>query len=278
VQPLTPVSNEQPLPLTTESASTPTTIPPTTVSREAVPPPEHVLFIGDSTVSWGLIDQHLEKMAAVSDPPLRLDTRTSIYGGGSLEIQWDTGLALKEVRKGGWDAVVLQENSGVIGDDHTDDFYEYAHRFDQEVKGTDAYTVLLMDWEYPRGDWDDTDKIVDAHRRIAEELGAKVAPVGLAWKRAVEERPDLNLYDYDNIHSNNLGTYLTLVVIYATLFDLSPIGQEYRLEDFVPHPDTVPSSSKEMAQQMRDELFVADEDAEFLQRIAWETIQEWLAY
>ena len=32
-----------------------------------------------------------------------------------------------------------------------------------------------------------------AHRDIAKELGADIAPVDLAWQRALEERPDLAL-------------------------------------------------------------------------------------
>ena len=71
------------------------------------------------------------------------------------------------------------------------------------------------------------DEIANAHWGIAKELGIKVAPVGLAWKKAKEIRPDLDMYDSDREHPSLYGTYLGVCVIYSTIFEKSPIGHPY---------------------------------------------------
>ena len=66
-----------------------------------------------------------------------------------------------------------------------------------------------------------------------------MAPVGLVWERAIEERPDLELFDWDRVHPNIVGTYLTTSVLYATIFKRSPIGLSYRPVDILPNSDLV---------------------------------------
>ena len=41
-------------------------------------------------------------------------------------------------------------------------------------------------------------EVAQVYDKIGTELGVKVAPVGLAWQRSIEERPSLDLYDRDN--------------------------------------------------------------------------------
>jgi len=64
---------------------------------------------------------------------------------------------------------------------------------------------------------------------MAEQNGSTVAPVGLAWKQAMDNDPDslINLYSTDNSHPSIAGTYLTACVMYATIFQKSPLGSGY---------------------------------------------------
>jgi hypothetical protein len=68
------------------------------------------------------------------------------------------------------------------------------------------------------------EEIVQAHRDLATELGAGVAPVGLAWQRAMEERPEMDLYNAGGIYPSIYGTYLASNVVYATVFGKNPSG------------------------------------------------------
>ena len=94
-----------------------------------------------------------------------------------------------------------------------------------------------------------TEGLSDAYNHIGAELSAKVAPAGLAWAKAVRERPDIVLYRADNSHPSGHGTYLAACVLYSTLTGREPKGLY----------------SGGLANVTR-------ENAEFLQKIAWETV------
>ena len=70
------------------------------------------------------------------------------------------------------------------------------------------------------------------------------------------ERPELDLYRLDGIHPSIHGTYLAIDVVYATVFGKRPIG---------------------LAHLPRVIGGMSEEDADFLQRIVWETVQEYQA-
>jgi hypothetical protein len=173
--------------------------------------------------------------------------------GFTLKKMWDYPTARKLIGEGAYDVVVLQED---IPETLVDTFHEYARKFNAEIKEAGAEPVLFMAWSYERLGRTTMEEIDQAHRDIATELGIEVAPVGLAWQRAMEERPGLDMYDLDREHPSIYGTYLAINVVYATVFGESPIGLAY-----------LPSESGG----------VTEEEAAFLQRIAWETVQEYHA-
>ena len=113
--------------------------------------------------------------------------------------------------------------------------------------------MLFMAWGYERLGWITMEEIAQAHRDIATELGVDVAPVGLAWQRAMKERPELDMYIADREHPSVYGTYLAVNVVYATVFGESPAGLAYR-----------PSG-------------ISEDETAFLQRIAWETVRDFFA-
>jgi hypothetical protein len=235
--------------------------------------PSRILFIGDHNASW--LDQHLKNLAASADPPLVIETSGVTGGGMSLEEHWQL-LGLKAVREGNWDVVVL--NQDVVHHwSEMDKFYEYAGKFDQEIKQIGAQTVLYMPQEWWKNKMDPpltTEDYVEVYGRLGAELGDKVAPAALAWQRSMQERPDLELYTRDGIYGNLHGTYLTLCVLYATIFERSPVGLAYHYD--------VPAGSVEFIMRrqrnyMEDWKTITDDEAAFLERIAWETVQEYNA-
>ena len=107
-----------------------------------------------------------------------------------------------------------------------------------------------MTWPGAVDDWSTIDDVVEAHRQIAQETGAPVAPAALAFEQALAQRPDLVLIGPDRVHATWTGAYLAAATVYATLFERSPEGLSY--------------------------AFGLDADtAAFLQRVAWETVTEW---
>jgi hypothetical protein len=180
-----------------------------------------LLFIGNSyTYVNGGIDKQLEGLALSSG------TARIAVGGYTLEQHWKDGNALQTIRDGGWKYVILQEQSQTPIFDRSK-FDEFATAFDKEIKRSGAKTILLMTWERPdsRGSGVTTANVAAAYRVLGSELGAKVAPVGLAFARSLRERPDLLLYSQDG-HPTIYGTYLAACVLYRTIF-ASPVGNPY---------------------------------------------------
>jgi len=111
--------------------------------------------------------------------------------------------------------------------------------------------MFYMTWPYERLNWISLEEIADAHRDISIELDASVAPVGVAFDRSLRERADLSMLGRDREHQSIHGMYIAACVVYTSLFGVSPEGLAY-----------APGG-------------VSAEEAAFLQRIAWESIQEW---
>lgn len=209
--------------------------------------PIRVLFIGDSfTVGIG---DFMEKLASSAEPPLIVEGKELTHPGMTLEGHWLTVQTVPTIQAGGWTAVVLQEDLSLEGIDLTT-FHEYARNFDAEIEQVGAETILYMPWEYSRDNPMRIEQIASAYREIGTELGVEVAPVGLAWDRAVAQRPELQLYEGDGAHAGTSGQYLTLAVLYATIFDVSPVG-------LVGPPE------------------MSEEDIVFLQNLAWESVMEY---
>lgn len=182
---------------------------------------KNILLIGNSYTDFnGGLDKQLEGLYPDS-------TITRIAPGGyALENHWN-GDALRTIRKGGWNYVVLQEQSQMPVTDQSK-FYEFAGRFDAEIRKSGATTILLMTWERPDSVryGVTTANLAASYNYLGTQLGVKVAPAGLAFARSLRARPDLALYNPDG-HPTTYGTYLAACVIYATIFNTSPVGNPY---------------------------------------------------
>jgi hypothetical protein len=214
--------------------------------------PTHVLFIGNShTERFGGMDWLVGNLVAAEDPPRTFDGDRQTASGVTLEYHYQNG-AIERIREGDWDVVVLQEYLPGIATRTAEPFHEYARLLDAEIRASGAKTVLYMTWPQGRYDWADLQDFIDAYRSVSAEIGAPVAPVGVAMENARAERPDIALIDADDVHATWQGAYLAAATIYATLFERSPEGLPYTFG-------------------------ISEVDAAFLQRIAWETVTAWQA-
>lgn len=222
----------------------PVTLFPAAAAQQA---PTRILFVGNSLTFWndGLY-LHLERLAASGRPPVAVTTGRSVVPGAFLKSLWARPEPRQAIAAGRYDVVVLQED---LPETKVEDFREHARLFVTEARKAGARPVLLMAWAYERLGWITMDEIARAHRSAAAELKVDVAPVGLAWQRASELRPDLNLYAPDREHPSIHGTYLATAVVYATVLERNPTGLSY-----------TPAG-------------VSATDAQFLQNVAWETVQ-----
>jgi hypothetical protein len=214
--------------------------------------PDKILFVGNSfTYFHNGVENHVRKLAASATPPRVIQTNSTTKGGATLKIQYGRSVVREMIRKGDYDVVILQEDIPELTEYSVEPFFEHARLFDKEIRNTGAKTTFFMTWPYERLNWITLEGIVAAHRDISKALNASVAPVGIAFQHAQSERPDLDMLGGDKEHESIHGTYLAACVIYASLFRESPQGLTY-----------TPTG-------------VSTEEAAFLQRIAWKTVQEW---
>lgn len=232
-----------------------------------------VLFLGNSYTYYNNLPRLVEEFAAAAGR--KIETRMIAPGGASLADHHANAKALKAIRSGGWDFVVLQEQSAlgavylVNGEPRVanpDAFLAAARQLDAEIRRAGAKTVLFHTW--PRRDAPDSDRaMLDyAYMQIARELNAAVAPVGLAWQQARAEVAGASLYAEDGSHPSRTGSYLAAAVIAATLTGASPAGAPARISGAPVNPATGALTTGSSA-------VLVDLPARFageLQRIAWQ--------
>lgn len=212
-------------------------------SHSAAPPTTpaaHILFIGNSYTYYnGGIDAMLHGLAP------SITTAAVTVGGYTLEKHWDSGQALAEINQGGWTFVVLQEQSQtpVLA---PQTFDQYVRGFDQEIRRTGAKTVLLMTWQRPDSVaiGVTTSGLAAAYEQAGKDVGALVAPAGLAFATALDQRPRVALTSPDG-HPTVEGTYLAACVLYGALFHRSPVGNPF---------GSIPSDEKIFLQHMAAEM------------------------
>ncbi len=167
----------------------------------------HVLFIGNSFVYFHNMPAMLEAISSNSTG-LRVVTKMVASGGARLEDNWQEGPALSAIRKGGWDYVVLNEQSA-LGDllivnqqvqiADPAHFWKYANLFDEEIRKIGANTVILMTWKDKEAPIRSQQALDFAFVRFARTKSAVVAPVSLAWQRIRESEPSVVSRKYAHI-------------------------------------------------------------------------------
>jgi hypothetical protein len=240
----------------------------------ARPVKTRVLFIGNSYTYFNNLPQMISGLAISSREHYEMETEMVTVGGATLKRHWEEGKALEAIKRGDWNYVVLQEQStlGVgpvvngipqIADPKT--FHEYARLFDAEIKKVGARTIFYLTWARQNAP-ESQAALTDAYQKIAKELNAIVAPVGLAWESALKKNPRLTLHIQDKSHPTPMGSYLAACVFYAAIYGKTPVGL----------PARVNGNQTDLSGKIKDgpaaELVAVDlADAKLLQQIAWET-------
>jgi hypothetical protein len=202
-----------------------------------------VLFIGNSHTYFNNLPHMFAFLSESGGYPVAVDSNTP--PGYALENHCTNAITLAKISQGGWDYVVLQENSlyTVI------DYYRYGSMYpsaiylDSLIALQGCQTALFMTWGWRGGGQRDLnghysapfadyfemqDTMTVTYSRLADSLSATLVPAGNAWARAMHTDTTLDLWNQtDNYHPNLMGSYLAACVFYAVFFHQSPIGLSY---------------------------------------------------
>jgi hypothetical protein len=182
----------------------------------------NMLFIGNSFTQRNNVPGLLAEMAAARD--LSVKHELISMGGASLRNHWNAGRAAKAIESGGYDYVVLQEQS-TLPVKNAKRMAENVRLFDELIKRAGAKTVLYMTWAR-RHTPEAQLAITDAYNTIGDELGAIVVPVGVAWQSFIAQHDKPVLHDRDQSHPTLAGSYLAACVFLVTLLKHNPVGVE----------------------------------------------------
>lgn len=199
------------------------------------PEPVRVLFVGNSLTFYNDMPG---MFAALADSGgHQVQVAQSAFPGYSLARHSVDDRTTAKLEEQSWDYVILQEQSAlpIIPGERDQSVVPAALKLDGAIREQGAETVLFLTWAYrdgyPQGGHDGYEAMQaalrDSYVGIAGELGASLAPVGAAWQQALEQDPELSLWEPDGIHPNAEGSYLAAAVFYAALFDESPAGLPY---------------------------------------------------
>jgi len=201
-----------------------------------------VLFVGNSYTYVNDLPLLFKKLSASGGKIVYTDM--SAPGGYTLEGHTTEPATLEKLNAGGWNYAVLQEQSQYP----TIDFYRYnsmypsAKKLDSIIHYVNANTVFYMTWGRKFGGeqcinnycspvfidfFHMQDSLRSAYNEIAAILSAKVAPVGLGWKEALLQNPNVDLWQMDYSHPTLQGSYLGACIFYVTIFNQSPVGLNY---------------------------------------------------
>src|SRR5687768_10694653 len=145
-------------------------------SRAAKPPRKsalNVLFIGNSFTARNDLLGLIARLAAAAGH--RFDSRLISAGGASLRTHWNAGTAARAIEEGGYDYVVLQEQS-TLPIKNAKRMHENVRLFDAAIKAAGSKTVLYMTWARKNAA-ESQRPITDAYELIGREIGATVVPV-----------------------------------------------------------------------------------------------------
>jgi hypothetical protein len=201
-----------------------------------------LLFIGNSHTYYNNLPHLFANLAQSGGYPVVVDSNTP--PGYTLEGHCSNPITLSKIAQGGWDYVILQEQSlyPVI------DFYRYgsmypaARHLDSLISSVGARTALYMTWGWRGGGQHDVnghysipfvdyfqmqDTLTAAYVMLADQLSALLLPAGCAWARAMRTDTTLDLWQPDNYHPKLEGSYIAACVFYATFFHQTPLGLTY---------------------------------------------------
>lgn len=193
----------------------------------------NILWIGNSFTFFNDVPALVCEIAAQQRVTVR--NTTVLKGGEKLAGHLANPELVKNLEKGGWDYIIMQEYSS--GPAYSaryvmDNIYPAAAAIDSiaHVYSPEVETVFYMTWGHKNGNkrqtpypLDDSydlmqSRIMTTYIDLAYDLKAVCAPVGLAWLKVRKCFPEIELYIEDDFHPSLAGSWLAACTLFATLY------------------------------------------------------------
>jgi hypothetical protein len=140
----------------------------------------------------------------------------------ALVDHWNEGTALREIHKGGWRWVVLQQGPSSV-DVNRDTLRLWTKALASEIDKVGGRTVLFSAWP-SAARTQDFERAIESYTLAASDVHGVLAPVAASWLAAWRRDASLALYAGDGLHASPDGSYLAALAIYGALTGHSPVG------------------------------------------------------
>ncbi len=171
-----------------------------------------ILFIGNSHTFFH--DMPVMVAERFRDDGYDCEVTMLAHGGGSLEQHAAGEEARFNILYGNYDYVVLQEQSHPFAEEES--YFEAVRILNGYIRKAGSKPVIYMTWA-KKDEPEMQEYMTDVHTRMAEDIGALLAPVGERWWEYLKEHPDAEMYFKDNAHASAEGSGFAANIIYDVI-------------------------------------------------------------
>ena len=231
---------------------------------------KRVLFIGNSYTDVNNLPQLVQRVAESAGDVLEYESNTP---GGCTFQQHCTNRSMSLIQQGGWDVVVLQEQSQLPSFPQSQvevEVFPYAQQLVEAVytNNPDGEAMFYMTWGRKNGDernapyfpvlgsYEGMDSMLyERYMYMARQYDASVCPVGRVWRYLRTNNPEIELYQPDESHPSLAGSYAAACAFYTLIFHRSQLHITYQPEIGIAQAVTI---------------------REAVQRVVFDTLRFWL--
>lgn len=199
-----------------------------------------VLFIGNSYTSSNNLPEMVFQISFHAGKPYSYSTDFVETPGGATFQQHCSNRSMSLIQEGGWNYVILQEQSQLPSfpiHQVENECFPYAQQLVDSIYAHSycATPIFFMTWgrengdqenaQYfpPLGTYEGMDSLLYARYMIMkEENDAAVAPVGRVWRYIRKKHPEIKLYQEDGSHPSLLGTYAAACTFFTIIHQSDP--------------------------------------------------------
>lgn len=218
------------------------------------------LFLGNSYTDVNNLPELVKQLAlSVGDT---LEYAKNTPGGYTLQGHSTNTTSLNLIQAGNWDFVVLQEQSQLPSFPDADvefQVYPFAAKLDSIIKVNNACatTVFYMTWGRKNGDasncgffpvvctYAGMDSMLQLrYSTMARDNNAALAPVGEVWRELRTNYAAIELYNADESHPSNQGSFAAACTFYSIMFRKNPELTTYNFTVSASNADTIKTVAK----------------------------------
>lgn len=203
----------------------------------------HVLFLGNSYTYYNSMPAMVGSMATSTGDVFSYSANTP--GGYTFQQHSADATSLNLIAQGNWDYVVLQEQSQLpsFPDNQVEqDVFPFARKLDSLITAANhcTETVFYNTWGRKNGDaancqffpplctYQGMDSLLQLrYNMMADSNDAIVSPVAQLWRYLRTNNPAIELYNPDESHPSEAGSYAAACAFYTVMYRKDPTAITY---------------------------------------------------